>query len=126
MPDAWLRPLRFGLVGVANTAVDFGVFLLLLRLGLWPAPAAAAGFACGTLNSYLLNRNWTFRDAPRRPGWSQFLAFVATSLLGLALSVAIVAALAPAVGAVPAKLVAIGMGFGFNYVCSRMLVFRPA
>ncbi|MEA2775474.1 MAG: hypothetical protein QOF90_880 [Acetobacteraceae bacterium] len=126
MFEVLARPIRFGLVGVANTAVDFGVFLLLIKLGGAPVPGAAIGFACGTVNSYVLNRRWTFHDAPKRDVQAQLIGFVATSLLGLALTVALVRALEPSAGAISSKLISIVVGFAFNYSCSRMLVFRRA
>jgi len=126
MLETLRRPLRFGLVGICNTAVDFAVFLSLLKLGVPAVPAAVAGFACGTVNSYLLNRYWTFRDAPRRRWRVEFRNAAATALLGVALTALIVRAVAPLAGAIPAKLAAIAVGFAFNYVCNRMLVFPAA
>ena len=124
MRKALARPIRFGLVGIANTAVDFGVFLAMMRFGAALVPAVATGFACGVVNSYMLNRCWTFHDVRQQQWRLQFLIFIASSLLGLALTVVIVKGLAPMAGVVSAKLVAIAVGFAFNYGCSRMLVFR--
>ncbi|MVO98665.1 GtrA family protein [Paenibacillus lutrae] len=56
-----IRLIRFGIVGVSNTLVDWAVFWLLLS-GLEMHYVAAQTFAylCGTLNSFLWNRRWTF------------------------------------------------------------------
>ena len=59
------RILRFGLAGLANTAISIGVILLLERLcGLDPFVANAGGVAVGLIVSVVLHRPFVFR-APR-------------------------------------------------------------
>lgn len=54
--------LKFGIVGISNTLLTFAVYTLLLKVfGVWYLAASAIGFAVGTINSFLLNRRWTFR-----------------------------------------------------------------
>jgi putative flippase GtrA len=54
--------VKFGIVGVSNTLLTFAVYTLLLKvLGVWYLAASAIGFVVGTVNSFLLNRRWTFR-----------------------------------------------------------------
>ena len=56
--------IKYGLVGVANTIVDFVVFYLLNSLlNVAMIPAQIISFLAGALNSYLLNRKWTFKVA---------------------------------------------------------------
>jgi putative flippase GtrA len=55
--------VKFGLVGVSNTALTFVVYTVLLKLfGVWYLAASAIGFAVGATNGFLLNRRWTFRE----------------------------------------------------------------
>jgi putative flippase GtrA len=55
--------VKFGLVGVSNTALTFIVYTLLLKVfGVWYLGASAIGFAVGATNGFLLNRRWTFRE----------------------------------------------------------------
>ncbi|HEX5852186.1 MAG TPA: GtrA family protein [Solirubrobacteraceae bacterium] len=55
--------VKFGLVGVSNTALTFAVFTLLLKgFGVWYLAASAIGFAVGATNGFLLNRRWTFSE----------------------------------------------------------------
>ena len=58
---------RFLAVGVANTAISFVVYRVLLALGVWYVVAAPLAFAAGALNGYVFNRRWTFaaRDTTR-------------------------------------------------------------
>jgi putative flippase GtrA len=54
--------VKFGIVGVSNTLLTFAVYTLLLKVfGVWYLAASAIGFVVGTINSFLLNRRWTFR-----------------------------------------------------------------
>ena len=54
--------IKFGVVGISNTLLTFAVYTLLLKVfGVWYIAASAIGFAAGTVNSFLLNRRWTFR-----------------------------------------------------------------
>jgi len=54
--------VKFGIVGISNTLLTFAVYTLLLKVfGVWYLAASAIGFGAGTVNSFLLNRRWTFR-----------------------------------------------------------------
>lgn len=60
---ALVQFVKFGLVGVSNTAITFTVFTLLLKVfGVWYLAASAIGFAMGATNGFLLNRRWTFSE----------------------------------------------------------------
>lgn len=55
--------VKFGIVGVSNTLLTFGVYTLLLKVfGVWYLAASGIGFAVGAVNGFLLNRKWTFRE----------------------------------------------------------------
>lgn len=51
---------RFGIVGLANTAVGLAVIALLLTLGAGDWIANAVSYAVGLCLSFMLNRHWTF------------------------------------------------------------------
>ena len=55
--------VKFGIVGVSNTAIFFLVYTLLLKVfGVWYLAASGIGFAVGATNGFLWNRRWTFRE----------------------------------------------------------------
>ena len=54
------QAIRFVLFGGLAAGVDFGIYQLLLHVGLWADLAKAVSFICGTVTAYVLNRRWTF------------------------------------------------------------------
>src|SRR4051794_12316655 len=81
----------FGIVGCNTTALSWCVFALLVHAGvavLFPPPPA---WTLGAVNSYALNRRWTFRSRGRYA--PELVRFVAVQSAGLALDVVLVAAL---------------------------------
>jgi putative flippase GtrA len=55
--------VKFGIVGVSSTAIDWGVFYLLSGLvGPYYLVAKALSFLVAVVNSFFWNRRWTFRS----------------------------------------------------------------
>ena len=55
--------IRFGCVGCLNTMFDFGIFSVLNSLfGINYVISQVLSYSGGTLNSYVLNKFWTFND----------------------------------------------------------------
>lgn len=85
--------IRFALVGASNTAVDMLVQLVLGFIILkfveesWGVTYAVkgVGYACGILNSYILNTRWTFKKEHTKSK-KEKLGFVAVNLVVLAVS----------------------------------------
>ena len=65
------RIVRFGLVGVVNTGVYYGCYLL-FRLALPVMAAHVLAFAVAMVGSYFLSCYFTFRT---KPTWRKFLLF---------------------------------------------------
>ena len=54
--------VKYGIVGASNTVLTFVVYtVLVLDVGVPYVIALILGYIAGSLNSYLLNRRWTFR-----------------------------------------------------------------
>src|SRR5215467_6473378 len=80
--------VRFGLVGCLNTTID----LLVLNCLLWPWPGQniarlllfnTIAYTCGALNSFALNKYWTFRrEGP--PNAREAARFLLTTLAAIA------------------------------------------
>lgn len=123
-----VRPdiLRFAVVGVVNTGVDFGVFALLFyAAGLGLATANVIAFSVAVTNSYFLNKYWSFAGArPSGRPALQYAAFVVVSVLGMAINTGIVVGLALWLPAIIAKAAAAVVTPVWNFLCYRYLVFR--
>ncbi len=52
--------IKYGIVGASNTAITFVIYTVGVEIGVPYLLALLAGYLVGGLNSYLLNRHWTF------------------------------------------------------------------
>lgn len=77
-----LRFIRFGCVGLANTAVYYVLYRLLLHFWRYLA-AHLVGFACGVVFSFFANCLFTYHV---RPTWRRFVEFPATTLINLGIT----------------------------------------
>ena len=61
-----LRVLKFGLIGVLNTGIDYGMFFVFFSLlHVDKSLAQVLATAVSMTNSYFMNRYWTFRQTGR-------------------------------------------------------------
>ncbi|MGX3098454.1 GtrA family protein [Helicobacter sp. 23-1046] len=76
----------YGLVGVANTCVGLGLCLLLTFLGLVPEVANLLGNIAGVINSYFLNKKFTFKskNSHKQDAWRFGVAMGIAYLANLA------------------------------------------
>jgi len=70
---------RFGVVGLANTAIGSGLILLLTWQGMNPFAANVCGYAVGTAFSFVANSSWTFGHAPTGGRLVRFFGVVAAA-----------------------------------------------
>jgi putative flippase GtrA len=113
-------------VGGVAACVDIGLFMLFAQgLGLPYLRVSAATFVVATLVNYWLSIRFVFVSGQRfGRRWEVALVF-AVSAVGLALNQAILALAVErlATGLLPAKLLATGTVFFWNYLARRLLVF---
>jgi putative flippase GtrA len=116
--------LKFGMIGILNTGIDFAVFTVLT---LWDVPlliAQCISYACGVLNSFIMNRTWTFQHRGQYTG--QLIKFIAVNLLTLLITYGLMVLFNRYVGwsMLFSKLIATGMSLIVNFAGSRLWVFR--
>jgi putative flippase GtrA len=84
-----VRILRFGLVGLLNTALGYAAILAALALGYGDLQSNAMGYAAGLGVSFFLNRRWTFKsEVATRPG--VVLRYLAVFLVAYSANLAVV------------------------------------
>ncbi|WP_207479380.1 GtrA family protein [Arenibaculum pallidiluteum] len=118
--------IKFAVVGGANTVMDLAVFVALIGFGVPPLMAHAASYGAGTIQSFFLNRSWTFggSSAGHSP-WRQFGRFATVNLVSFLLgSMILWAGLGMGLPPLAAKLASILGGFFCNYGLNRAFVFR--
>ncbi len=69
---AW-QPVRYALVGLANTAVTAVIIFSLMKLGLGVYASNAAGYVVGILFSFVINSLFTFATALSKTRFIQFI-----------------------------------------------------
>ena len=131
--------LKFVVVGAVNTALDLLVLnALLLVTGDNPSALTfsvckAVSFAASVINSYLMNKHWTFAGAGSKRVHVEFGQFIGVSLVGLAINNlfatlvfqhASIAAQFSAFRPTIAALVGSAAGLIWNYVGYKAFVFK--
>jgi putative flippase GtrA len=82
------RFIKFGIVGILGSIVDFGVFNLLTIVFIVPSIAASVvSFLLAVINNFILNRIWTYPDSRNTPVFKQLTQFAIVSLAGLAIRI---------------------------------------
>jgi len=61
------QAVKYGIVGVSNTVITALVIWIMMKLlGFSDVVSNITGYAVGVLNSFILNRQWTFKSSA---GW---------------------------------------------------------
>ncbi len=135
--------VKFMVVGVVNFLVDYGVLTLLNKAVGWPLVISnIISYSCGVINSFILNRYWTFKmklrffsryDLTLPKGRSlhpvfvspDFMKFIFVNLVSLGVNTLSVHILGDLYGlpTIVAKLVATVFSFTVNFAGNKLLVF---
>ncbi|MBQ2752008.1 MAG: GtrA family protein [Oscillospiraceae bacterium] len=123
----FFKLVKFGITGVMNTLVDFAVFLLLTHIGVAIYFAQVVSYSCGILNSYIVNRSWTFKSKGKFLG-PQMVRFIAVNLSLLLLSLVLLWVFTEQLGFIKilAKLCSTVLIMVIGFVVNRLWVFRQS
>jgi putative flippase GtrA len=122
------RVARFAVTGAAGFATDF-VTLVVLHSGLGAPlrPSLVVAYSLGGCVHYSLTRWWVFRPTVADPEIHRVARYVALAAVNAAVTVLLVPILVShGLDYRVAKLVCVGLLFGFNYVVMPRLVMRGA
>jgi putative flippase GtrA len=122
--------LRFGLVGIANTALGLGIIAALdLGLHVNPHLANAEAYAVGVVISYFLTRRFVFRQATDSKATAP--KYAVAMAVAFCVNQAVLFAAGKLLGAAPemrllAQVAAVCSYTVVNFVICRAWVFRAA
>ena len=121
------QAIKFGLVGIVNTLIDWAVFALLTLLPFFASHYAltkAISYACGVANSLAMNKRFTFADASRMTA-RRLALFIGVNLAALGVSVAAIAALkALGLPLIVCNMLSTALSLAVNFIGNKLLVFR--
>lgn len=121
-----IKAMKFAIVGVANTLLDFGIFTLLAELlSVDVYLSQLVSFLAGTANSYVFNRSWTFKSSQKF--WSPVLIrFLLLNLVMLLFSSSLLWLFYQQLGLhkLVAKACSVVLSLVINFVINRLWVFR--
>lgn len=127
LPKTVIQVVKFMTVGVLNTLIDAVTYFILTRgLGLMALPVLAKSIAyiVGMINSFVWNRNWTFKS--QTSTWRAAFLFTLTHLVALGINAGVMAlsinllALPEVIGIVLATAAA----FVWNFLLNKLVVFQ--
>lgn len=134
IPFLW-QFAKFALVGVLNTAIDFGILnLFIASTGITSGPSIipmnAFSFSAAVVNSYFWNRRWVF--AGRTHG--NFVIFFIITVIGVGINSGIVFLITTYISPLFnldrtlwvnfAKVLATGISLVWNFTGYRLVVFK--
>ena len=119
--------IKFAIVGVLNSAIQYLVFLFLYSLTGTPyLLASIIGYLAGMINSYILNRRWTFGSRSQKL-FTELSRFVAVNLVSLGVNLGLLYLLVSTGVMIPqwAQVVAIVGSTLVNFVLNKVWTFAP-
>ena len=129
------RFLKFGMIGASGTVVNLGVLYLcqewLFRAIIAPKTrldcSLLLAILIATVNNFTWNRQWTWRDRPRRPGQAlvaQFGQYALACWVGIVLQLVLTKILVAYVHYLLANLAAIACASVCNFLVNDAWTFR--
>ncbi len=94
---------KFGAVGAANFAVDFGILNLLifstgLAAGWYFTFFKSISFVVAVINSFFWNKLWTFKKKEQKDTRKEFFQFILVSVIGLLVNAGVASLIVNVIG----------------------------
>lgn len=124
LSDDLFRFIKFGLVGVLNTAINWIIFILLNSLGVYYIISNIISYSLSTLNSYIWNSKWVFKYNGDNIKETTF-KFIILNIIGLILNTCILYILVDILGLskIIGLIITTGIVMILNYFINKLWVF---
>ncbi|MEN8078673.1 GtrA family protein [Clostridioides difficile] len=125
LSDDIFRFIKFGLVGVLNTLINWILFILLNNFGIYYIISNVIAYSISTLNSYLWNSKWVFKYSGDNVKETS-VKFIVLNIIGLTLNTIILYLLVDIVGLnkLIALVITTGIVMILNYFINKLWVFK--
>lgn len=126
--ESGIQFIKFSLIGILNTGLHYVVFICLFRfVGIHYLVASAIGYGVGLINSFMLNRRWTFSITGGRKE-RDFCRFVVVNIAALAINIGSLKYLVQDIKIIPeiSQIIAIGFSMSINFLGNKFWTFRGA
>ena len=122
--DGVIRFVKFGMVGVINTLVNWIIFFILNALGMYYILANIIAYTLGTIHSYLWNTLWVFKYK-EKASTDTTIKFVILNVVGLGLNTGILYVLVDLcnLNKFIGLVITTGIVMIINYVVNKLWVF---
>lgn len=126
MPISMRQFLKFGIVGLTNTCIDFFIYSLLVYCGAYPLLANVVSFTCGAFNSFYSNKNFTFKKEDESNFHKNInIRFIIINLITLLFSQVILwIALLTLGSPMSGKIISIFATFIIGFFMNKIFVFK--
>ena len=125
LSDDLTRFIKFGLVGVLNTIINWVLFILLNSIGLYYIISNIIAYSISTLNSYLWNSKWVFKYNGDNVNQTTF-KFITLNIIGLVLNTIILFLLVDIIKLpkIISLIITTGIVMILNYFINKLWVFK--
>lgn len=122
--DDIIRFVKFGMVGVLNTLVNWSIFFILETYGVYYILANIIAYSLSTIHSYLWNTLWVFKYK-EKASTDTTIKFVILNVVGLGLNTGILYVLVDLcnLNKFIGLVITTGIVMIINYVVNKLWVF---
>lgn len=119
------RFVKFGIVGVINTLLNWIIFFMLNSVGIYYIISNVIAYSIATINSYFWNSKWVFKYEKDKKA-IVFLKFILLNLFGLTLNTIILFVLVDKfmLDKILALVITTGIVMFINYIINKLCVFK--
>ena len=116
--------IKFGIVGVANTIIGYGTYLILITFGVNVQLAMVGNWVIGSIFSFFLNKYWTFGQ--KNSDFASVIRFIIVCTVAMLLNIVFVTIAVNFLGMEKkiGGLVSMGLVIVVNFLGQKFFAFR--
>lgn len=118
--------IKFGMVGVSNTAISLAVYYVLIHFGIHYLLANASGFVVSVINSYFWNSHFVFKNKTEKNEFHAFLKVFTSYGISFCISCVLMIILVQIIGIDKriAPIIRLGLTIPLNFIMNKLWAFK--